>query len=551
MSCSGMTTRMVCPHDSSPNLMALVVVVALACGAGRARADFTFSTPIELGPPIWSSGHDPQGCCFSRDGLELYFSSTRPGGYGFFDIWVATREAIDALWGEPLNLGPNVNSSARETDPSISPDGLTLYFTLYHNYNIRVCSRPSKDAPWGNPEVLGPPIGAYDAYCPEVSADGLSLYFGSRRTGGQGDWDIWVSNRATTSDPWSEPVNLGPIVNTGYYESYPSISSDSLALFFCSERPGGYGGGDIWVTTRRTTDAEWGPPINYPSLNQGRDDWSPAISPDGSALYFESIFNLWQSSITPVVDFNGDGRVNGEEVFEMAEHWGQVHPGCDIGPMPWGDGVVDVEDLKVLGEFIGKDAIDPTCIAHWAFDETAGDVAADSVGEHSGTVTGACLWCPDAGQVDGALQLDGTSFVVTDHVLSPADGSFSVLAWVQGGAPGQVIISQDSGSDWLAIDAESGGLMSTVMPPQSRKPTLPLVSDTAITDGLWHRIALVWDGGSRSLHVDGTLVAADEQDSLAPCTGGLNIGCGTDMALSTFFTGLIDDVRIYNRAVKP
>jgi hypothetical protein len=53
------------------------------------------STPVEVEPPIWYSGHDPQGCCFSRDGLELYFSSIRPGGYGHFDIWVAMRETVD------------------------------------------------------------------------------------------------------------------------------------------------------------------------------------------------------------------------------------------------------------------------------------------------------------------------------------------------------------------------------------------------------------------------------------------------------------------------
>ena len=116
---------------------------------------------------------------------------------------------------------------------------------------------------------------------------------------------------------------------------------------------------------------------------------------------------------------------------------------------------------------------------------------------------------------------------------------------------GQVIISQDSGSEWLAIDAESGGLMTAVAPPPARKPVGPLVSNAVVTDGLWHRIALVWDGTSRSLYVDGTLAATDEQSSLVSCTGGLNIGCGSDQSPDTFFSGLIDDVRIYNRAVRP
>ena len=162
-------------------------------------------------------------------------------------------------------------------------------------------------------------------------------------------------------------------------------------------------------------------------------------------------------------------------------------------------------------------------------------------------------WRPEGGVIGGALEFDGADGrFETPSFINPADGPFSVLAWVQGGGPGQVIVSQDSGSDWLAIDAESGGLMTAVAPPQSRRdPTGPLVSDAIVTDGLWHRIALVWDGARRSLYVDETLVARDEQDSLVSRIGDLNIGCGLDQSPGTFFTGLIDDVRIYHRAVSP
>ena len=252
-----------------------------------------------------------------------------------------------------------------------------------------------------------------------------------------------------------------------------------------------------------------------------------------------------------LTDFNGDGKVDGVEVSGMVGCWGTDDPLYDIGPRPWGDGIIDVEDLKVLAEYIGKPVVDLSLIAHWAFDETAGDVAEDSAGTHIGTVTGTCHWHPDGGQIDGALELDGVTLVSSNHFLNPGDGPFSVLVWVQGGEPGQVIISQDSGSNWLAIDAESGHLMTAVAPPKSRKPIGPLVSDADIADSLWHRIALVWDGASRSLYVDGTLVVADAHGSLAPWIGGLNIGCDKDMTPGTFWTGLIDDVRIYNRAVRP
>ncbi|MHC4677299.1 MAG: LamG-like jellyroll fold domain-containing protein [Planctomycetota bacterium] len=79
----------------------------------------------------------------------------------------------------------------------------------------------------------------------------------------------------------------------------------------------------------------------------------------------------------------------------------------------------------------------------------------------------------------------------------------------------------------------------------------PLLSQTVITDGQWHRVGFVWDGLYRALYVDDTLVAEDAQPGLTGSLGGLNIGCGNDLTAGTFFSGLIDDVRIYNRAVKP
>ena len=212
---------------------------------GRARADFTLGIPIELGLPFWSSGQDLQGFCFSGDGLEFYFSSNRPGGFGKKDLWVARRERSDAPWGEPVNLGSPVNDAASQIEPAISPDGLELYFGDWSDWNIRVCKRPSKDASWNSPQLLGPPVGLGSEGQTEFSADGLSLYFSSGRSGGYGKLDIWVSTRATTANPWGEPLNLGPNVNTPANDGYPSISSDGRVLFFDSDRPGSYTGYDI------------------------------------------------------------------------------------------------------------------------------------------------------------------------------------------------------------------------------------------------------------------------------------------------------------------
>jgi Tol biopolymer transport system component len=210
---------------------------------------------------------------------------------------------------------------------------------------------------------LGSPVNtSFRDSIPNISADGLSLFFASNRPGGFGDqYDLWITTRETINDPWSEPVNLGSTVNSSYYEEEPCISADGLALFFSSERPPGeYLSGDIWVATRPTTNDEWGEPVNLgQNVNTSYVDTAPDISADGSILYFHSDRaggsggrDLWQVSIEPVVDLNGDGIVDSADMCIMVDHWGTDDSLCDIGPMPWGDGIVDVQDLIVLAEHL-------------------------------------------------------------------------------------------------------------------------------------------------------------------------------------------------------
>ncbi len=344
-------------------MVSLAGIVAILVGAATAaKAEIIMSEPTNLGPVINDAG-DAQECDFSHDGLELYLSSARPGGYGRKDIWVAKRETVNSPWQAPVNLGSVVNSAEGEIEPSISGDGLELYFVSAYDWaSIRVCKRPSKDAPWGSPVKIGPPLGSNqdippvgsdDAWTPEISADGLSLYFTSTRVGGYGDFDIWVAKRATIHDDWGEPSNLGPNVNSGARDWSPSISTDGLTLIFKSR-----GGGSLWATTRRSTDDDWGPAVQLPL---GRPEgWlhGPALSPDGSTLYFEAYAawggygagDFWQVTFTPILDFDADGKVDGTDMAILAADWGLKQPLCDIAPLPWGDGVVNEKDLGVLME---------------------------------------------------------------------------------------------------------------------------------------------------------------------------------------------------------
>ncbi|OHB68226.1 MAG: hypothetical protein A2Y77_01625 [Planctomycetes bacterium RBG_13_62_9] len=192
---------------------------------------------------------------------------------------------------------------------------------------------------------------------------------------------------------------------------------------------------------------------------------------------------------------------------------------------------------------------DFSLLAHWKLDEETGSVAADSAGSNHGTLFGEPIWRPADGRIDGALELDGLDdYVDTPFVVNPGAGAFSVFAWVRGGAPGQVILSQQRGANWLMADASDGTLATELKGGRTAKP---LKSSVDITDGQWHRVGLTWDGSNRTLYVDDVQVARDTQPALPAATDGLYIGAGSTLLPGTFWAGLIDDVRIHNRAVKP
>ena len=210
---------------------------------------------------------------------------------------------------------------------------------------------------------------------------------------------------------------------------------------------------------------------------------------------------------------------------------------------------MDANDLTVLADYVGNTWVDPTLRAHWALDESAGSVAMDSVGGHDAMIVGKVVWQP-AGKVGGALAFDGKeNFVRTlTPVLDPGTGPFSVIAWVKGGAVNRVIVSQIGAADWLYLN--QFGMLTTDL-KSSGTSGKSLISDAWLLDDQWHRVALVWDGTNRALQVDGVEVAKDTQPNLAAASGNLQIGCGKSAAPTAFWSGLIDDVRVYSRGVAP
>jgi len=153
-----------------------------------------------------------------------------------------------------------------------------------------------KYADWSAPMNLGAVVNSpFNDAGPATSKDGLTLYFGSDRPGGFGGYDIWVSQRAGSEALWGPPINLGALVNTGDIENVPALSRDEHWLFFNSNRDGGFGGNDIWAAYRQHTEDDfgWQPPVNLgPEINTSFVDQGPGYVENDEAgaplLFFNS-----------------------------------------------------------------------------------------------------------------------------------------------------------------------------------------------------------------------------------------------------------------------
>jgi hypothetical protein len=192
-----------------------------------------------------------------------------------------------------------VNSAAADIEVAISKDGLSLYFASnrpggFGNQDIWVSQRSSLGDPWGPPLNLGPAINtAFDDRTPMLTLDGHRMYFSSDRPGGLGGSDLYVSRRRDKRDDfgWRRPQNLGSGVNTSFSENLPFYFDDNatgtITLYFNSNRPGGIGSTDTYASTLQP-DETFGPAVLVPELSSPLRDAGMSIRRDGLELIMAS-----------------------------------------------------------------------------------------------------------------------------------------------------------------------------------------------------------------------------------------------------------------------
>lgn len=200
----------------------------------------------------------------------------------------------------PQNIGPVVNAASIDELPVISPNGLSLFFASdrtggFGARDIYVSQRPTLSSAWGAPQNLGATVNSTSGDSPTgISPDGRELYLNSQRAGGTGGVDIWVSTRTDTNNDlgWAAPVNMGPVINSNLSDQNANYYIDPATgrgvLLFTSDRSSPTAGAKDVFQSTRNPDGSFNPPVIVPELNSPADDARTAISRDGLEIYLSS-----------------------------------------------------------------------------------------------------------------------------------------------------------------------------------------------------------------------------------------------------------------------
>jgi outer membrane protein OmpA-like peptidoglycan-associated protein/tetratricopeptide (TPR) repeat protein len=251
-------------------------------------------TPVEFKPQNLGQNINTQFSEYwpslTADDSVLVFTSSDRQKRSQEDLFYS-RKAQNG-WGKAQRIGPPINTDGSEGAQTISADGNTMVYTAclrsdgFGSCDLYIAKK--KGNVWTKPVNMGNTINsAYKESQPSLSADGTTLYFSSNRPGGKGKFDIWKSTQ-TPDGSWEVPINLGDSINTPEEELAPFIHYDNLTLYFTSAGHLGMGGTDIFFS-RKNSDGNWQKAINagYP-INTHFDEESMIVSSTGDFGLFSS-----------------------------------------------------------------------------------------------------------------------------------------------------------------------------------------------------------------------------------------------------------------------
>ena len=281
------------PNSIKPDLVRSPVVEQLV------SEEWQWSEPIRLTANI-NSLYSEDSPFLTQNGLQLYFTSDRPGGRGGIDIYVASRDALGDEWGQATSVGL-INSPGNDQSPWVTRDGLSLYFCSDRDgvFDLFESKRGSVDEPWGTPIALPQRINSVSVDLePTISADGLTLVFCSGRQPKYQVCDLMIAQRASSHDPWSAPKNLGPWMNSAEWQASPQLFGDDISSALIFHSPEG-----TRIASRNSPLDTFASHEPFPSGNSVFGAFSLFLWQDGRTLYFrrtsEELDNqdIWLSTL--------------------------------------------------------------------------------------------------------------------------------------------------------------------------------------------------------------------------------------------------------------
>jgi hypothetical protein len=270
---------------------------------------------VNVGAPINTAYHEGQ-CDISADGQMLIFASDRPGGSGGYDLWMSIRDGD--IWADPVNLGPDVNSPAEDQKASISPDGQTIYFRSKRSGGpggFDLYQSQWTGMEWAPATLMPGPINTpAGEFAGEISPDGAQYYTAAERPGISSGWaNVFYSN--WTGSSWSALVHIPELASSTDFGGVVGFASNYMIIDWLNTSDG-YGSYDLFESFK--IGGVWQPPQNLgAAVNSSVYDWQPTTSPSGDTLFFSSQrtggmggFDIWLSARTPAGDWDGDGVLN-------------------------------------------------------------------------------------------------------------------------------------------------------------------------------------------------------------------------------------------------
>lgn len=256
------------------------LMLSAACGRVGYDAGGPFAAPEIIDELSWDfRDRDP---ALTADELLIYFGSDRPGGLGGTDLWRARRDSVDAAWDAPEPV-TELNGADEDISPHLSADGLTIWYASrrqgVNNISILVATRASRDSEWDPPALAAPLIDTGGGeFSPTLYADDTRMLYASDREDGG---DVWETRLA--GDQWQAPV-LRDDLNSPLADGAPAIYRRGLEVVFNRETETT---SVLMVATRDGVDARWDEATLLGVSTGGRDSdaW---VSEDGRSLYFDS-----------------------------------------------------------------------------------------------------------------------------------------------------------------------------------------------------------------------------------------------------------------------